>query len=216
MNEIIQMIAVAAIPMIFAITLHEAAHGYVAKQLGDATAWMMGRVTANPLKHIDPMGTIIVPLLMLIGTSAAGGGIIFGWAKPVPVRFGALRHPKRDMVWVSLAGPGCNLLQAVLWAVWLKALLLLGVHETFFLRMAVWGININLFLMAFNLIPIPPLDGGRVAVGLLPWSVGRYLQNLEPYGMWIVIALAFAGATSIFTAPLVRFGSAIASFVIGL
>ena len=216
MNEIIQIIAVAAIPMIFAITLHEAAHGYVAKQLGDATAWMMGRVTANPLKHIDPMGTVVVPLLMLIGTAAAGGGIIFGWAKPVPVRFGALRHPKRDMVWVSLAGPGCNLLQALLWALWLKVLLVLGIEEVFFLRMAVWGININLFLMAFNLIPIPPLDGGRVAVGLLPWSVGRYLQNLEPYGMWIVIALAFAGATSFFTAPLLRIGSAITAFVVGL
>lgn len=215
-NAIIQLIAVCAIPLIFAITLHEAAHGYVAKRFGDATAWMMGRVTLNPVKHIDPVGTIAVPLLMLLGSAAAGGGgFLFGWAKPVPVRFGSLRNPKRDMIWVALAGPGCNFLQMVGWAVILKLLLIFGVEELFFLQMAVWGISINVFLMAFNLIPIPPLDGGRVAVGVLPWSIGRWLDRIEPYGMWIVIALCLLGGASFFTTPLVRFGRAVAAFVIG-
>ena len=142
---------------------------------------MMGRVTLNPAKHIDPFGTIILPLIMLAGSAAAGGvGFIFGWAKPVPVNFGALRNPKRDMIWVALAGPGCNLLQAVIWGIILKLLVIAGVQEQFFLQMAVYGISINIFLMAFNLIPIPPLDGGRVAVGILPWSVGKYLDRIEP------------------------------------
>mgnify|MGYP001233499386 CR=1 FL=1 len=184
MNSIIQLIAVCAIPLIFSITMHEAAHGYAARKFGDNTAWMMGRVTLNPAKHIDPFGTIILPLIMLAGSAAAGGvGFIFGWAKPVPVNFGALRNPKRDMIWVALAGPGCNLLQAVIWGIILKLLVIAGVQEQFFLQMAVYGISINIFLMAFNLIPIPPLDGGRVAVGILPWSVGKYLDRIEPYGM---------------------------------
>ena len=189
MNSIIQLIAVCAIPLIFSITMHEAAHGYAARKFGDNTAWMMGRVTLNPAKHIDPFGTIILPLIMLAGSAAAGGvGFIFGWAKPVPVNFGALRNPKRDMIWVALAGPGCNLLQAVIWGIILKLLVIAGVQEQFFLQMAVYGISINIFLMAFNLIPIPPLDGGRVAVGILPWSVGKYLDRIEPYGLWIVLA----------------------------
>ena len=194
MNSIIQLIAVCAIPLIFSITMHEAAHGYAARKFGDNTAWMMGRVTLNPAKHIDPFGTIILPLIMLAGSAAAGGvGFIFGWAKPVPVNFGALRNPKRDMIWVALAGPGCNLLQAVIWGIILKLLVIAGVQEQFFLQMAVYGISINIFLMAFNLIPIPPLDGGRVAVGILPWSVGKYLDRIEPYGMWIVLALCLVG-----------------------
>ena len=181
MNSIIQLIAVCAIPLIFSITMHEDAHGYAARKFGDNTAWMMGRVTLNPAKHIDPFGTIILPLIMLAGSAAAGGvGFIFGWAKPVPVNFGALRNPKRDMIWVALAGPGCNLLQAVIWGIILKLLVIAGVQEQFFLQMAVYGISINIFLMAFNLIPIPPLDGGRVAVGILPWSVGKYLDRIEP------------------------------------
>ena len=203
MNSIIQLIAVCAIPLIFSITMHEAAHGYAARKFGDNTAWMMGRVTLNPAKHIDPFGTIILPLIMLAGSAAAGGvGFIFGWAKPVPVNFGALRNPKRDMIWVALAGPGCNLLQAVIWGIILKLLVIAGVQEQFFLQMAVYGISINIFLMAFNLIPIPPLDGGRVAVGILPWSVGKYLDRIEPYGMWIVLALCLVGGAGVFTGPL--------------
>lgn len=217
MNSIIQLIAVCAIPLIFSITMHEAAHGYAARKFGDNTAWMMGRVTLNPAKHIDPFGTIILPLIMLAGSAAAGGvGFIFGWAKPVPVNFGALRNPKRDMIWVALAGPGCNLLQAVIWGIILKLLVIAGVQEQFFLQMAVYGISINIFLMAFNLIPIPPLDGGRVAVGILPWSVGKYLDRIEPYGMWIVLALCLVGAAGFFTGPLVAFGRAVVNFFIGL
>ena len=219
MNSIIQLIAVCAIPLIFSITMHEAAHGYAARKFGDNTAWMMGRVTLNPAKHIDPFGTIILPLIMLAGSAAAGGvGFIFGWAKPVPVNFGALRNPKRDMIWVALAGPGCNLLQAVIWGIILKLLVIAGVQEQFFLQMAVYGISINIFLMAFNLIPIPPLDGGRVAVGILPWSVGKYLDRIEPYGMWIVLALEDRPASlmACFTGPLVAFGRAVVNFFIGL
>lgn len=217
MNSIIQLIAVCAIPLIFSITLHEAAHGYAAMRFGDRTAWFAGRVTLNPAKHIDPFGTIILPLIMLAGSAATGAaGFIFGWAKPVPVNFGALRNPKRDMIWVALAGPASNLLQAILWGILLKVLLVLGVSEEFFLRMAAFGISINIFLMAFNLIPIPPLDGGRVAVGVLPWSVGRYLDRLEPYGMWIVLALVFVGASGFFVGPLVSFGQSVVMFVAGL
>ena len=217
MNSIIQLIAVCAIPLIFSITLHEAAHDYAAMRFGDRTAWFAGRVTLNPAKHIDPFGTIILPLIMLAGSAATGAaGFIFGWAKPVPVNFGALRNPKRDMIWVALAGPASNLLQAILWGILLKVLLVLGVSEEFFLRMAAFGISINIFLMAFNLIPIPPLDGGRVAVGVLPWSVGRYLDRLEPYGMWIVLALVFVGASGFFVGPLVSFGQSVVMFVAGL
>lgn len=216
-NAIVQLITVCAIPLIFAITMHEAAHGYVARRFGDATAWAMGRVTLNPVKHIDPFGTIILPALMLAASAAAGGpGFLFGWAKPVPVNFSALRNPKRDMIWVALAGPLCNLCQAILWGIVLKLLLVAGVQEEFFLRMAVWGVNINIFLMAFNLIPIPPLDGGRVAVGVLPWSIGRYIDRLEPYGMWIVIALCFIGGVSFLVEPLVRFGQAVVSLFAGI
>ena len=192
MNSIIQLIAVCAIPLIFSITMHEAAHGYAARKFGDNTAWMMGRVTLNPAKHIDPFGTIILPLIMLAGSAAAGGvGFIFGWAKPVPVNFGALRNPKRDMIWVALAGPGCNLLQAVIWGIILKLLVIAGVQEQFFLQMAVYGISINIFLMAFNLIPIPPLDGSSIIV---PFLKGKALTNyyhLQQYAMPILIIVLY-------------------------
>lgn len=197
-------ILLSVIPALVCITLHELSHGFVAYKLGDDTAKNAGRLTLNPIKHLDIMGLIMMVVFH------------FGWAKPVPVNFGALRNPKRDMIWVALAGPGCNLLQAVIWGIILKLLVIAGVQEQFFLQMAVYGISINIFLMAFNLIPIPPLDGGRVAVGILPWSVGKYLDRIEPYGMWIVLALCLVGGAGFFTGPLVAFGRAVVNFFIGL
>ena len=193
-NAIVQLITVCAIPLIFAITMHEAAHGYVARRFGDATAWAMGRVTLNPVKHIDPFGTIILPALMLAASAAAGGpGFLFGWAKPVPVNFSALRNPKRDMIWVALAGPLCNLCQAILWGIVLKLLLVAGVQEEFFLRMAVWGVNINIFLMAFNLIPIPPLDGSRIVGLLIPNKIYYQIMKYERYIIIVVFVLLALG-----------------------
>ena len=172
--QIIQTVAIYAIPVIFAITLHEAAHGYAAKRFGDNTAYALGRVTLNPLKHIDPMGTIVVPLLLYFATS---GSFLFGYAKPVPVRFGNLRHPKKDMVWVALAGPASNLIQALAWAIVYLLLIKLGTSERFFLGMCQAGVLANVVMFVFNLFPLPPLDGGRILVGLLPgnkqpWSLG--------------------------------------------
>src|SRR6266446_6663790 len=164
--SLLQTIALAAIPVVLAITLHEAAHGYVARQFGDSTAWMLGRVTLNPLKHIDPIGTVLVTLGILL---LSGGGFLFGWAKPVPVNFGNLRHPKRDMLWVAGAGPFANFLMAVGWAILLKSAVPGGLIDSDGLfEMAKAGIDVNLVLMALNLLPIPPLDGGRIALSLLP------------------------------------------------
>ena len=159
----LERIALAAIPIILAITVHEAAHGYVARMFGDGTAWMLGRVTLNPLKHIDPVGTVLVPFATLWL-----GGFLFGWAKPVPVNFGNLRHPKRDMIWVALAGPVSNLLMALGWGVLLIVFAAVGVDERFFLEMCRGGVLVNVVMFVFNLFPLPPLDGGRVLVGLLP------------------------------------------------
>lgn len=187
MDHLIQLIAVAAIPILFAITLHEAAHGYVARHFGDMTAYQAGRISLNPLRHIDPVGTILLPLLTL-----AVGGILFGWAKPVPVNFGALRHPKKDMLWVAIAGPASNLLMALLWALVIK--LVWQFPGSYFseplLEMAQIGIKINVILMVLNLLPLPPLDGGRVAVSLLPHRQAWQLSRVEPYGLFILIALA--------------------------
>ena len=185
-SQIIQTIAIYAIPVIFAITLHEAAHGYAAKQFGDNTAYVLGRVTLNPLKHIDPMGTIVVPLLLYFATS---GGFLFGYAKPVPVRFGNLRHPKKDMVWVALAGPGSNLVQALAWAVVYLLLIKFGATERFLLGMCDAGVKVNVVMFAFNLFPLPPLDGGRILVGLLPWKQAAMVSRIEPWGFYIVLAL---------------------------
>ena len=185
----IQTVALYALPVIFAITLHEAAHGYAARHFGDNTAWMMGRVTLNPLKHIDPFGTILLPLILVL----IGSPIILGAAKPVPVRFGNLRNPKRHMVWVALAGPGANLVQAFLWGVGLYLLEGLGVTEPFFLKMCQGGVLVNVVLFAFNLFPLPPLDGGRILVGLLPIKQAMLVSRVEPFGFFIVIALVFTG-----------------------
>jgi Zn-dependent protease len=184
--NLIQTIAIYALPVLFAITVHEAAHGYAARHFGDATAWMMGRVTLNPVKHIDPVGTILMPLLLYFATS---GAFLFGYAKPVPVRFDMLRNPKRDMIWVALAGPGANLLQALVWGALLYLLLGTDVSERFFLEMCRAGILVNVVMFAFNLFPLPPLDGGRILVGLLPWRYATKLARVEPWGFFIVMAL---------------------------
>ncbi len=186
-DALIQTIALAAIPVLFAITLHEAAHGYVARHFGDMTAYAQGRISLNPMRHIDPIGTILLPLLTLLV-----GGILFGWAKPVPVNFGALRHPKKDMLWVALAGPAANLAMAIFWALMIK--LALANPTNYFaeplIGMAQIGVTINAVLMVLNLLPLPPLDGGRVAISLLPHRQAYQLAKIEPYGMVILILLA--------------------------
>ena len=190
MADLIQTVLIYALPVLFAITVHEAAHGYAARYFGDPTAAMLGRITLNPLKHIDPIGTILMPLLLYFSTS---GAFLFGYAKPVPVNFGQLRNPKRDMIWVALAGPASNFVQAVLWAVALIVLVMVGVQERFFMEMAKAGILVNLVMWAFNLFPLPPLDGGRILVGLLPHKPAYTLSRIEPYGFFIVLALVLLG-----------------------
>ncbi len=195
-SNLLQTVLIYALPVIFAITVHEAAHGYVARHFGDNTAEVMGRVTLNPLKHIDPIGTILMPLMLYFATS---GAFLFGYAKPVPVNFGRLRHPKRDMIWVALAGPVSNFIQAILWALVLVALVAAGINETFFIKMAQGGILVNLVMWAFNLFPLPPLDGGRVLAGLLPSGAAQnFLARIEPYGFFIVMGLVIAGVVSTF------------------
>ncbi len=191
--DLIQTVLIYALPVIFAITLHEAAHAYAAQRLGDPTAAMLGRVTLNPLTHIDPVGTILLPLFLYFST---GGAFLFGYAKPVPVRFDQLRHPKRDMVWVALAGPGANLIQALLWGVLLYLLAGSGVTERFFVEMCKAGMLTNVVMFAFNLFPLPPLDGGRILVGLLPWRQAVLVSRIEPFGFYIVMALVITGVIS--------------------
>jgi Zn-dependent protease len=191
--QLIQTVAIYALPVIFAITVHEAAHGYAARYFGDNTAWMLGRVTLNPTKHIDPMGTVLMPLLLYFATS---GTFLFGYAKPVPVRFDRLRNPKRDMVWVALAGPAANLAQALVWGVLLYVLQGASVTEPFFLRMCQGGVLVNVVMFAFNLFPLPPLDGGRILVGLLPVKQALFVSRIEPYGFFVVMALVIAGVVS--------------------
>lgn len=190
---LIQTVLIYALPVLFAITVHEAAHGYAARALGDNTAWMMGRVTLNPIKHIDLVGTILMPLVLYFATS---GAFLFGYAKPVPVRFDLLRSPKRDMVWVALAGPGANLLQALLWGIALYAMMAMNVSERFFLEMGKAGMLVNVVMFAFNLFPLPPLDGGRIVVGLLPWRQAAWFARIEPWGFFIVMGLVVAGIVS--------------------
>lgn len=191
-ENILRLVALYAFPAIFAITLHEAAHGYVARHFGDLTAYHAGRITLNPIRHIDLIGTIIVPALILV---ASQGKYAFGWAKPVPVNFGLLRNPKRDMLWVAAAGPGANLLMAIFWALIIK--LLLAVPANYFtepgLLMARGGIIVNAVLMVLNLLPLPPLDGGRIAVSLLPARIAYQFARIEPFGLIILLALMFLG-----------------------
>jgi len=186
-NEITKMIAVFAVPVIFAITLHEAAHGYVARHFGDTTAFMLGRISLNPARHVDLVGTIFLPLVTLFAT---GGRIMFGWAKPVPVNFHALRRPKRDMLWVALAGPAANLAMALGWAAALKIGTLSGLGQSdFLLQVPTAGVEVNLVFMALNLLPILPLDGGRVVLSLLPDPLAGSFSRLEPFGLPILLGL---------------------------
>jgi len=191
-------IALAAVPIILAITVHEAAHGYVARMFGDSTAWMLGRVTLNPLKHIDPVGTVLVPLATLLL-----GGILFGWARPVPVNFNNLRHPKRDMFWVAAAGPASNFVMALVWAIVFGLATGRGPLASAGLQyMSIVGVGINVALMVLNLLPILPLDGGRIAVSLLPHSLAVPFARSERFGFFIVIALIATGVLGVVMSPL--------------
>ena len=211
-DNLIQTVLVFALPVLFAITIHEAAHGYVARHFGDNTAYVMGRVTLNPIKHIDPVGTILMPLLLYFATS---GAFLFGYAKPVPVNFGQLRHPRRDSVWVALAGPASNFIQALLWAVLFTVLAGSGLQERFFLEMAKAGVLVNLVMCAFNLFPLPPLDGGRVVAGLLPPRAAWTFSRIEPWGFYIVMALVIAGVVSNFwLRPLFAIGYSLIDIVL--
>ena len=197
-----QRVAVWALPLVFAVTVHEAAHGWVADRLGDPTARKLGRITFNPLPHIDLVGTILVPMLMLAFT-----GFLLGWAKPVPVSVGRLRHPKRDMAIVAAAGPAVNLLMAIVWSIALVVAHNL-VHSAPavavpVLLMAIAGVFVNLVLMAINLLPVPPLDGGRILTGLLPLPVARVFARTEPFGLIILIVLLITGVVRWVLGPVV-------------
>ncbi|MCB2030332.1 MAG: site-2 protease family protein [Rhodoferax sp.] len=194
-SNLIQSILIYALPVLFAITVHEAAHGYAALHFGDDTAYKLGRITLNPIRHIDPVGTILIPLMLLFSTS---GAFMFGYAKPVPVRFGNLNNPKRDMVWVALAGPASNLAQAFFWGVLLIVLHAAGVNEPFFIKMCQGGVLVNVIMFVLNLFPLPPLDGGRILVGLLPYRQAALVARIEPWGFFIVLGLLFLGIISTF------------------
>ncbi len=198
MPEFILQIVIYAIPILFAITVHEVAHGWIASKLGDQTARMMGRLTLNPIKHIDPVGTILMPILLILMKSP----FLFGWAKPVPVNWHNLRRPRQDMAWVALAGPGANLLMLILWALAAKFILVAEMDNTtlgvIVMAMALVGIIINAILMLFNLVPIPPLDGSRVMAALLPPKAAYRYSKLEPFGLIIVIVLLFVFYSEIF------------------
>jgi Zn-dependent protease len=211
----LSVIAIAALPIIFAITLHEAAHGYAARYFGDPTAWNEGRITANPLKHIDPVGTILVPALILW---LSGNSLLFGWAKPVPVNFGRLRHPKSDMLWVAAAGPAANLAMLFFWAALLKLtwLLPLNFFSQPLVLMAKFGISINITLMVLNLLPLPPLDGGRIAVSLLPRDAAWQFAKLERFGFPILLLLLFTGILGSVLTPVMQLVEGLIEFLFQL
>ena len=210
---LIQKITIWALPVLFAITLHEVAHGWVAKKFGDRTAERLGRLSLNPLQHIDPIGTLLVPGLMLLFSN-----MIFGWAKPVPVDFGKLRNPRRDMVWVAIAGPAANLLMAIFWALMIRLAILL--HSEFLSQplglMGQAGIGINVVLMVLNLLPVPPLDGGRIALGLLPPRMAYQYSKIEPYGVYILLFLMMSNLLWVFMGVPVSLFQALMNGIAGI
>jgi len=211
-NHVLQTFAIYALPVLFAITLHEAAHGYVARHFGDMTAHAQGRISLNPLRHIDLMGTIVVPIIILTATIAAGtGGFLFGWAKPVPVNFSALKKPRQHMAWVAAAGPGANLVMALGWAALLKVAVLLPASQPaeFLELMSQAGILVNLIFMFLNLLPIPPLDGGRILTSLLPSRAAWRFAKIEPWGLPILLVLLFTNVLNGVLAPLVGVSGAL-------
>ena len=203
MNDIIQTIAVYALPVLFAITLHEAAHAYAAKYFGDPTAYQAGRMSMNPIKHIDPLGTIVIPVLMYMFTP-----FVFGYAKPVPIDFNRLRNPKRQMAWVALAGPAANFVMAFGWLILALFVRAFGGAE-FFVKMANAGILVNILVFAFNLVPIPPLDGGRILTSMLPNALAHKFARIEPYGFFIVLALLYFNILNFWVGPLMYLTNAV-------
>ena len=206
MDSMIQGIAIYALPVILAITLHEAAHGYAAKHFGDNTAELEGRISLNPMRHVDPMGTVVVPLTMFIVSKLTlGAGFLFGWAKPVPVIFENLKHPKNDMLWVAAAGPAANFFMALCWALVVK--LGLAIPESNFatpmILMGWAGIKINMMLMVLNLLPLPPLDGGSMVESLLPHRLAYHFSRIEPYGFMILLVLLFSGVLGVIIWPII-------------
>ena len=209
MDELIRNLAVYALPVLFAITLHEAAHAYAAKYFGDTTAYAAGRMSLNPMSHIDPVGTVIIPVVLYLTT-----GFVFGYARPVPIDFSRLRNPKRHMAWVALAGPAANFVMALLWTILGILLDAFQVSEPFWHKMAYAGLITNLLFFAFNLVPIPPLDGGRVAVSLLPNRLAYKYARLEPYGFFIVLALIFLKVLNFWVVPVVMAGQGLLSLIV--
>lgn len=210
--SLVQKIAIWVVPVVLAITVHEVAHGWIARKLGDNTAFMLGRLTLNPLKHIDPMGTILIPGMLLL----LQAGFLFGYAKPVPINWKNLGHPKRDMALVAAAGPGANLLMAIAWALLIRLGLSLGESGMALIYMGVAGITINIILMVLNLLPLPPLDGGRVMTGLLPGPWAYKFSRIEPYGFFILIGLLVTGVLGMVLWPLISVGMSMMVPVSGL
>ncbi len=210
MNDTLYTIAVWALPVLFAITLHEASHAYVAKYFGDNTAYSLGRMSINPIKHIDLLGTVIIPAVLVLLKSP----FIFGYAKPVPVNFGSLRHPRSSSAWVALAGPTANLCMALFWQIFKIGVIVLNWQEPFLLKMAEAGVIINMVLFAFNLFPVPPLDGGRILTSLLPPNLAWKFTKIEPYGFFIVLALVYFKMLNYWMRPLMYIGATILQTVI--
>lgn len=211
MNELIQTVLIYALPVIFAITLHEAAHGYAAKYFGDTTAFSQGRLSLNPMVHIDPIGTILIPVVLYFATS---GAFLFGYAKPVPVNFSRLKNPKRDMAWVALAGPAANFAMAFAWMLFGAVLQAADIDEAYFNSMAKAGLLTNLVMMAFNLFPVPPLDGGRILVSLLPYKLAYKFAQIEPYGFFIVMGLVVLHVLQFWMVPVMVLTSSFLSLLL--